>query len=408
MKFSFDFDKNFYEFIKKFRESDPRSLYLQTAGKTFSFPVWFAVEQIECRRKTSRKLPVFLKEAEFLFPSTLSAEQATHQCVASYHSMLAGDAKRIADLTAGLGIDAFTLARGGAEVTAIELDTRRAKALRHNSSLHGMPDIRVIEGDCMEWLKTAGSAKFDLLFVDPARRDSNNERVYFLSDCLPNIVDEFESMLDVAERIMVKASPIIDITSAVRQLPGITDIHIVCVEGECKEVLLIASRHAVDNVGICVVDLAQTDDASVKIKSEWSCKSRDIQRVAPVAETDDLQPGYFIYDPNAGMHKLNCAGNLCRSFNGLMKLSNNTDLYVSPEAHYNFPGRIFRIDALPSKKDIKKLKGKKMEVAVRNYPMAAAELLRKLGLKQGGDDFIFGASVGRHEKPMLIACHKVR
>lgn len=384
-------------------------------SRQYGFDAADAVCQIECRRKCARKLSKWLGEEKFLFPCREVAEQSTHQCVASYHALLAGSDRRILDITAGLGIDAFTMAAAGNEVTAIELDSKRAAALRHNAEILSL-GVETIEGDSIKYLHTCNaSLQWDIIFADPARRDADRNRLYFLRDCKPDIVSNLSVVAAHTPCIMIKASPIVDVNNALEELGCVSAVHIVCVKGECKEVLLQCSSDklsvSVNRVGnqdvkLKVVDLEEMDDASVAFKSQFEMVMAESANPQTYAEIGDLTPGAYMYDPNSGVHKLNCGRKLCESFGGMKKLSPNTDLYVSERLHSKFPGRIFRIAGLPDRKELKEMKGSACEVVARNYTMKAEALRSKYGLKSGGDRFLFGCRVGLHPTPVLVRCEK--
>lgn len=428
MKNNFELGRNFHEYIKKNSSADVRGLILAAHGRNHDFPVRFAVTQIECRQKTSRKLSSFISHDDFLFPSVQAAEQATHQCVAAYHARLVGCGKRIADLTGGLGTDAFTLAANGNSVTACELDPERAEVLSHNAGVLGLTDVEIENVDSIEWLRQrTGQKPFDMIFVDPARRDAADRRKFILRDCLPDIVGSWNTIQSSARRIMVKASPLLDIECALQEIPGIEEIHLVCVKGECKEVLLIAAgteaAGRADNYSssaiaaapvttaspaITAVDLDDTPDASLREISRWECAYDALGTAAPIADISAITPGTYLYDPNAALHKLRCASALCEAYPGLFRVSANTDLYWSAVLIEDFPGRRFRIESVPDSKEIKKLKGARREVAVRNYPLTAEQLRTKLkALPGGNENFIYGCRAGDKGTTLLLDCIRV-
>lgn len=401
--------KNFYDYIKNNSKADPKQLYLSAKGKNLGFPAEFAVTQIECRQKTARKLSAFLNRSEFLFPSTLAAEQSTHQCVASYHALIAGTGKTIADMTAGLGIDAFSFARGGNMVTAVELDHMRAEILKHNSEVLELHNVDVVEADCLKWMRSKKSGVFDILFIDPARRGSDSRRTYLFRDCLPDIVSNMAELRSFAPVMMVKASPILDISGIVREIDGVTSIHIACVRGECKESLIIldGSRPA-GNPEIVTVDLEADDNAGVLIRSIWKTAFADLGGDCALADLQDLREGMFLYDPNAAVHKLNCQSALCKDFPDLKRLSANTDLYCSHVRYDSFPGRIFSISGILDKKSARSIQGSRCEVAVRNFPLTAEQLRKKLHVCSGDDSYIYGCSVGVRPKPVMLRCQRLQ
>lgn len=406
----------FSEFIRTHADDSVKDLYLRYHGKELGFDVADAIVQIECRRKTRRKLAKFIGCPEFYFPCTEVAEQSTHQCVAAFHASLIGKGKRVVDMTAGLGIDAITFALNGNDVTAIELSENRYEALVRNSTLyaceikecHGR--LQVVQGDSLRYLEDYPE-KFDVLFADPARRDSDSNRLFMLSRCLPDVVANQKLLRNKASKLIIKASPLLDITQSAKEIDYVSEIILVCVKGECKEVLIIANPEIgppkKDEVQIRAIDLNDRTDGAVEIISDWSCRLTDIVTQGEIASDSDLRPGNYLYDPNSAMHKIRAGKRLSEDYAGLKQISPNTHLFVSPNLYGSFPGRVFCIVETLTNKDAKRLKGTKAEVMSRNYPLSAEALSKKLKLKPGGDEFILGTCVGTNQSPLLLRLRKV-
>lgn len=412
--------QDFYEYVEKNIFSDCDSLILKDRDKDYPFPVTLAITQIRCRRKTVSKLSWLNCYRGFIYPCEQVAEQSTHQSVALYHAMLAGSGKRIADLTAGLGVDAFTMAFISEKVTAVEYDPLRAAAIRHNADVINIDNLTVVHADCTEWIRTA--PEFDVVFIDPARRDDTGARTFRLSDSLPNVVGFRHEILSKTKLLIVKASPFLDITSVVMELPETKEIHLVCVKGECKEVLVIMpgkiqeQTYRSDDVTVKIVDLSHEVDsnriragAEPGIISSFECSlSETWNKGAPIADGEDIVPGHYICDPNAGIHKIGAGSRLCRDFPGLKRLGPNTDLYVSPVYNDEFPGRIFRIDRQTDKKYMKSLKGEGRSVITRNYPLQASKLKASLGLREDDSKFIIGMRMGNNDKTIILDCTRIK
>lgn len=398
--------EKFYEYIKNNSNADPKQLYLSVDGRDLGFQAKLAVMQIECRQKTAHKLSSFTRYDEFLFPSVLASEQSTHQCVAAYHASLVGSGLSVVDMTAGLGIDAFSFARAGNRVTAIELDHERAATLRHNAEVL-RTNMVVVEDDSLVWMRDRRTGSFDVLFVDPARRSSDSRRTYFFRDCIPDIVSNISELRSYAPVMMVKASPILDIHQIIKELSGVTSVHLVCVKGECKEVLVICDSSMSDkDPEITAIDMESNDEAAVKIRSEWKTRFSKLGNACPIATHTDMTSGTYLYDPNAAVHKLNCSAAICKDFPELKKLSYNTDLYCSSTLYESFPGRIFVISSILDRRSIKSMKRAQCMIAVRNYPLSAEQLRKKLNASQGETTVIYGCSVGAPAKPTLLMCYR--
>ncbi|MDE7401992.1 MAG: hypothetical protein K2M87_01110 [Muribaculaceae bacterium] len=394
------------EFVIEHLHDDPNKLIL-TGNKDYpDVDIKQAALQIECRRKTRKKLRNFNNHADFLYPTSLAAEQATHQGVALFHSRLLNGATNVLDMTAGLGIDAFSIAladeNNGVNVTALELDPLRAATLRHNQIVLDLQNVKIIEGDSILWLQeqtdnnSSNQPLFDLIFIDPARRNQNG-RTYFFSDCVPDVVSNRNLLIKASNRTLIKASPILDITQALRELPEISKFYIVCVKGECKEVLCELS--SVDTEPkIMVIDL--DEDGNQISEIEFSYSERGSRKATLLSENFNVDEWNWLYDPNAGIHKADCGSILCNLYPGLKRISTDTDLYVSKEKIDGFPGRRFKIEEAADKTT-----GLNYDVAVRNYPLTSAQVVKKLKLNPGTDGkMMFGFRIGK--KPILIKTHK--
>lgn len=417
------YSADFFNFLHDNIAGDPAALRLKYAGKNLPFPVGEAIDQIECRRKTRKKLPFFNSCRSFLYPAVQASEQATNQYVASYHAMLAGAAedegRRILDMTAGLGIDAFTMALAGAQITAIELDSHRAKILSLNAEALNLPSLNAICGDSVAMLESYAGTPFDTIFIDPARRDSANRRTYFLEDSLPDVTLHAPMMLRHARRVIIKASPILDITRAIGQLPDVAEIHAVCLRGECKEVLIILDRGSGKlseehsrGIKMVAVDLKGDDEdeypyRNPRMASRFEFTSRQGSRKSLFATDDDIRDAEYIYNPNAGVHKLNCSAELCEKFPAIRQISPNTELYISQKPVADFPGTAFRIAERPDRKQLKRLKKESYAVITRNYTMTADELRRKLGVSESDSRFIIGCRAGMKANPEIFICEKL-
>lgn len=413
-------DNVLFEYVEKHKDDDLHALRLASAGRQSDIDIDTALTQIEGMRKARHKLEAFIQMADgkLLYPSATAVEQATHQSVALYHAHLARNAGRVLDMTAGLGIDSMAMALAGNDVIAYELDPQRAEALKYNCTTLAL-HITVRNEDSVEALRqqaAEGETPFDLIFVDPARRDGANNRTFFFRDCLPDITSCMDVMCRMARRILVKASPIVDLKQAVAELPHVAAIHLVCVKGECKEVLIdIRPQESTRNVRIIAIDLetaplSRTDfgndnEFSKLLISRFECNLSDVGIPAPIVQTPPAE-GMWLYDPNAAIHKLNAPGALTSHFEGLQRVSPNTGLYVSELCIEGFPGRRLLVTDTPTGKQLKALRSERYNIATRNYPLTADQLRNKLKVKEGTDNFIYGLRWGTAAKPVLLTCHK--
>lgn len=393
-----DLGQEFFDFVLTHRHDDTVALRLKLSGASLPFPLELALTQIEVRRKAARKLAPFFANPGFLVPSLLSAEQATDWRVARHHAR-GREGQRVLDLTAGLGIDVLSMARAGATVTAVEIEQPKCETLEHNASLLGLP-VSVIHGDACEVVKSWPADSFDTLYIDPARRDGAGNRTYAFSDCQPDVCTLMPSLLALAPVVVIKSSPLLDLSAIVNQLPGVSTIEVVSVGGEVKEVLVTVTReHSADDPEIVMSLLdSMGDGRTITLPmSELGASGVDY------AADENIAPGAWLCEPDAAVMKCAPWGWLCRRFPGLKKVSSDTHLFLSPSRPEGFPGRTVRISQLPDKRKLKSLAGTKVNVATRNYPGGTDALRKRLRLTDGGADFLYGFRTASG-RPKLVLC----
>lgn len=395
--------KDFYDFIDKNINIDPNVLLLKFKNKPSEFPIEKAVIQIECRQKTKKKLSDFIKNKRFLFPDLISAEQATDQEVASYHRDVVGKDKKIIDLTGGLCIDAFTIA-GQNDVTSIEINPNKASTAIYNSALLKINSIKIVCDDSIHYLQNHKDF-YDLAFIDPSRRDTDNRRTYRLEDCYPDILANITTIKKRCKRVLVKVSPMLDINQLLKDLPGITEFHIVCKEGECKEILInsdLEIKSTTDFIKIYIVSISKNNREILEVTMQELGNSKTFAKI------EDVSEGIYIYDPNPALHKLNISQWLCNKYEGLTKLSPNTDLYISHILHTEFPGRVMRINKILNKATLKSLKKLRRDIVSRNYNLSAEQIRHKYDIKAGNNTYyIYAFKCSQDEKPIITDCSRI-
>ena len=381
------------EFIKKHRNDDVRTLALQ-AGRYPTVDMRKAVVQIEGWQQACEKLPAWAAVDGLLYPPRISMEQCSSESTAKYKSaFLSGS--RFADLTGGFGIDFSYIARGFDEAFYIERNERLCGIAGHNFPLLGLGHAKVLNGNSEELLERL--PQLDWIFVDPARRDGEGRKVVALSDCEPDVVAMEELLLAKALKVMVKCSPMLDITQACRQLRSVEAVHVVAVNNECKELLLVLGRNAGGEIPFHCVNIAPGGSRSFTLDSA----SRDA-----VVKYCDV-PGSYLYEPNAAIMKAGCHGALSARL-GVEKLHPNSQLYTSDTLVSDFPGRVFRIERVCgfSKNELKSVQALgKANVAVRNFPETVQQLRKRLKLADGGEDYIFATTLNDGSK-VLVLCSK--
>lgn len=438
--------EEYLKFIMDHAHSDVNALRLQYHGKSMPFSVDDACMQIEMRRKTAGKLPWFLHHPGFRFGTAQSAEQATNQNVALFHAFLIGRNRRVLDMTAGLGIDAMTIAMRGNRVTAYELETGRVEALRHNADILGIDDLTVVKGDSVLHLQQS-EEHYDWIFVDPARRDSGNNRCFLLQDSLPDVVSHQDLLLAHADNVLIKASPLLDITQTLRDFNCVRSIIILSYKNEVKEVLIHLSLGS-DALGSAslspaslgpaalgpaslvsssplsfsaepegevrslsspltqAIDLADGTPAfpagapAIRFQFRTGCA---LQAAISYAASEAIAPGMYLYEAGAAMRKLQCASQICARYTYIKSMAKDSGLFVSETLHADFPGRICTVKAILSAKQLKALKDCRCRIVSSCYPMSAADLRKKFRLKEGEDMTLYATTTRDGSRIMILA-----
>lgn len=397
-----------FDFIRDNSNANPQKLLLANHNKNYPFDLNFAVLQIEGRQKYARKFKSYLDNEKFLFPSRLSAEQATHEGVARFHKTLIGKAKKILDMTGGLGIDSLTLASHNFEesnpirqITVCDIDPLKIEILKHNTDAFGLKNITANVCDSVEFLKKTNES-FDLIYIDPARRNENDKKIFKLKDCSPDILPILYLLKKKADTIIVKCSPLLDITQTLREIPDIRSVRAVSVKGECKEVLIeIAGNQSNSNNEFSLKEAISLDEEG-NVLSYFKIEpiNPNDKNEIKFTETIELKEGTYIYEPNASVMKFAPWQQLHSAFSNITKFAPNTHLFHSSDLHEDFPGRILKVEKLITNKDRRSLKGTPANIVCRNFPVSPEELRKRLGVREGKNQFIYAATIGT--KPIII------
>lgn len=379
------------DFIQQHRTDDVRRLALQ-GTRCPEVDMTYALEQIAGWQKARTKLPSWAARDGIIYPPHLSMEQCSSEATAVYKAQIAGKGRRFVDLTAGFGVDAAFIAEGFQQAVTIEQQEKLCAITAENYRLLGLNQVEVRCGNGVDYLHTMEHA--DLIFIDPARRDEHGGRTYGIADCTPNVLELREELLAKAERVMIKLSPMLDWRKAVEDLKAVREVHIVSVDNECKELLLVLSESAKPLQVFCV------NDGQI---------FTFIPASAPSLSLPSLPSSFlFLYVPNASIMKAGCFRDLAERFQ-IAPLDKNSHLFVSDREVPEFPGRCFVIDKMTTmnKRELKEaLTGiRQANIAVRNFPLSVAELRKRLKLQDGGDTYIFATTVTDKGHQLLI-CHK--
>lgn len=386
-------------FVREHIADDPLRLMLEAAR----FPhidMPFAALQLECLARIKDKLPEWYACPHVSYPSRLAVEQCSSQETARYKQrFVPRDAQqtpfKVADLTGGLGVDSWYLARGGAHVQYVERDEALCRCAAANFEALAAADPtavraepRVAQGEAEAWLAHANEV--DLIYLDPARRGQGDKRLYALSDCSPDVTQLKAKMWEVAAQVVVKISPMADIARTLDLLPETSQVHVLSVRNECKELLFLLDRNA-SHWGapqVYCVDFGRNNEP---VSFPWLGAARN-----PVPCGASIVRGNVLLEPNASLMKAGAFGWPVVQF-GVRKLHVNSHLYIADNPIPAFPGRQFWIESVIPFSSACLKKGalgiSQANVAVRNFPLTVAQWRARTGMRDGGALYVFGTTV---------------
>lgn len=432
------------EFVAMHRDEDVRELALK-AKRVEGLDLSLALDQIAGWQIASKKLPQWASCEGIIYPPHISMEQCSSQFTAQYKSEIAQTllasaatvrarvsdsaesdnqttksepqlsdsaesvmqtaksafqlsdspesdtlvAKRaMVDLTGGFGVDFSYLARGFSQATYVERQRHLCDLAEHNMAALGLDQARIVCGDGVEYLRQMGPV--DFIYLDPARRDEHGSRTYAIEDCTPNVLELRDLLLAKSQYTLVKLSPMLDWRKAVADFDGtVREVHIVATGNECKELLLVLGQQVHEEPSaprvFCVNDNQRIDYDSAAYTQGLRIGGK------PLPEAKN-----YLYEPNASIMKAGCFDLVEERF-GVTQVGPSSHLFVSATPVADFPGRGFAIEAIGgmNKKDIKRLLNgtKQANIAVRNFPLTAPQLRKKLKLADGGPVYLFGTTM---------------
>ena len=427
------------DFIRQHQDDDVRQLaFLGSKYPEVDMP--FALDQIRGRKMARIKLPRWASLEGIIYPPHISMEQCSSESTALYKAELAArllglpasssgtemkaeNEIEFVDLTGGFGVDfSYIAARLGVKSMYVERQAHLCEAAKENFGRLGLKNAIVKNGDGIEVLHSFHPKKKDaasdddslgitydqprsllktnlglkIIFIDPARRDDAGNKVVSLKDCTPDVTVLQEEMFLKADYAIIKLSPMLDWHRAISELSHVREVHIISVNNECKELLLVLSaRNMGENLRIYCINDAQS----------FVCDESDMESSLVKIAPSTLEEMQYLYEPNASLMKAGCFGVLSGRYDARM-LSKNSHLFVSREPIAAFPGRSFRIIAVSSfnKKELKRhLSGiTKANIATRNFPLSVAELRKRLKLKDGGKTYIFATTLSDESHVLMI------
>ena len=450
------------DFIRQHQDDDVRQLaFLGSKYPEVDMP--FALDQIRGRKMARVKLPRWASLEGIIYPPHISMEQCSSESTALYKAELAArllglpasssgtemkteNEIEFVDLTGGFGVDfSYIAARLGVKSMYVERQAHLCEAAKENFGRLGLKNAIVKNGDGIEVLHSFLPKKDDaasaddslgiiydqplsllktklglkLIFIDPARRDDAGNKVVSLKDCTPDVTVLQEEMFSKADYVIIKLSPMLDWHRAVSKLSHVREVHIISVNNECKELLLVLSARNMGDMEASSADGEVKHAGNLRIycvndAQSFVCDELDMESSSVKIAPSTLEEMQYLYEPNASLMKAGCFGVLSERYDARM-LSKNSHLFVSQAPIEAFPGRSFRIIAISSfnKKELKRhLSGiTKANIATRNFPLSVAELRKRLKLKDGGETYIFATTLSNENHVLVItekACQKIK
>ena len=352
------------------------------------------VEQIESKKRCEKKLPTWFNTQNIYFPNKLNIEQTSSEVTAQYKSSLI-NGNTIIDLTGGFGVDCYYFSKKFNEVIHCEINKQLSEIVSHNNKIFSSTSIKTVNCDGIDYL-LSNKATYDWIYIDPSRRHDSKGKVFFLNDCLPNVPEHINLVFEHSKNVIIKTSPLLDISVGVNELKFVKEIHVVAFDNEVKELLWILEFNYLDDIEIFAVNLKKSGDEkfSFKLNSEIN------------TEAIYSEPLNYIFEPNAAILKSGAFKSVSKQLN-IFKLHKNTHLYTH-EFLIDFPGRRFKIEnIIPySKQNIKSLVHKKANITTRNFPETVSQLRKKFNINDGGNTYLFFTTNIKNEKIVLI-CSKI-
>ena len=363
-----------------------------------------ALQQIAGRQKAKEKLPEWYATEGILYPKKVSMEQCSSSQTADYKASLV-KGESFADFSGGFGVDTAAFAKKFTKGWYVEPQEELCELFQQNCKTLVINNVNILNGPMEEHLGDIG--RVDLIYLDPSRRDTHGRRVVSLADCTPNLLEWKSDLLSRCNTLMVKMSPMIDIFQTLRDLPETYAVHVVAVEGDCKEVLFLLTRRdapwhdSTTDPTIIAVDINKIKALSVETTLET-------ERTTPPCIATEV--GSNLYEPNAAVMKAGIFNALSQQYQ-VAKLAKSTNLFTANDLREDFPGRVFRIEAVhefhPRKtgKELSHLAN--ASIAVRNFPMTAEELRKVLKIRDGNAGYLFGCTLW-NDKRVILQTNKIK
>jgi 16S rRNA G966 N2-methylase RsmD len=381
------------DFVKHHENDDLPALILKGSSfKTVS--IQQIAQQIKGKQIAKTKFPTLYSNEQIIYPPQLNLEQSSSEITAKYKAQFLKSDDKVIDITGGMGIDALAFAENAENVTYCEVHPKTFEYAKHNLKIQN-PKIKFHLNDGIEFLRQH-KTKYDLIYVDPARRNQHQSKVFKLEDASPNVLEYLDLFQSRSNRILIKTSPLLDLKYCLNKIHNISEIHIVAVKNEVKEVLLFIDFSSTKSLPILKAINLESGQPGFESQLTFANPSPSIS-----------QPKTYLYEPNAALMKSQLFGLLSLRFR-LSALAKNSHLFTS-DTLIEFPGRRFKIKSVfsPKSKNIKNnIPDLKSNVSCRNYPLKPEQVKAKYKLKDGGKSYTFFTTDFKNQKIVLL-CDKI-
>lgn len=383
---------NVQQFITENLKTDITKLILK--GSPFSdVSIQELANQIVAKQKAEHKLASWFRTQQIYYPSKINIEQTSSEHTANYKSNLVNGAS-IIDITGGFGIDCFYFSKQFEAVTHCEINAELSTIVAHNFKQLKINNITTFSGDAFDFLRST-KEKFDCIYIDPSRRDAVKGKVFLLQDCIPNVPENIDFLFSKTNQILIKTSPILDITSAINELKFVKEVHVIAIHNEVKELLFLLDKEHSKTIEIKTVNIGKEETKKFHFKYKEDLYS------------EYSEPLSYLYEPNSAILKSGGFHQITNQLN-VSKLQQHSHLYTA-DILLDFPGRTFKIEQVLSydKKKLKKLLPEnKANITIRNFPKTVAQIRKETKIKEGGTIFIFFTTNFKNELTVLT-CRKI-
>ncbi|MFD2550981.1 class I SAM-dependent methyltransferase [Bizionia sediminis] len=380
-------------FIQEYLDKDTSQLIFKKAPNS-NVSMAELVAQIEAKKRCKTKLPTWYQTPLIYYPTKLQIEQTSSELTANYKAQLVSGAKLL-DATGGFGVDSYYFSKQVKQVVHCEINSQLSELVNYNLKQLQITNIETVAANGLLYLQNQNT-HFNWIYLDPSRRNDSKGKVFFLSDCLPNVPEALPILFNYSPNLLIKTAPLLDISAGIKELEHVKEIHVVAVNNDVKELLWVLEKNTNKPVSIITTNLTKTATQRFRF---WLKDEANTQAAYSV-------PRHYLYEPNAAILKSGAFNTIAQAFN-CYKLEQHTHLYTHQKL-LEFPGRTFSITATHpyTKKNIKALGIKKANISTRNFPESVADIRKKFKIADGGTSYLF-FTTNMHQERIVIECKKV-